>query len=129
MLNSDFVVNLATYFSELTYNPHNISNLKLLAAFTKDFKQEQYPRRDIKIWESSLAMGYNNTSPEFWKAYQADLFLGGEGTLYGSLRRDRLDAVLLPTAFSSSFVRLSTNQWPCAAVADICRVPSLVVQS
>ena len=31
--------------------------------------------------------GFNNTDPRFWPALQQDLFLGGEGGLFGALER------------------------------------------
>ena len=108
VLEADFPVNLATYLSELTSNPNNITSLSDLRAFTERFPAEQFsPKaRDVGIWNSSLALGFNNTSPQFWKAWQADQYLGGEAGLFGALSRDNLSAVLLPTQFAPSFAAI-----------------------
>ena len=100
VLNADFLVNLATYLSELTYNPYNITNLAGINNFTHNFKQEDYPSRDTGGWDGksgALTQGWNNTDPRFWKAYQADQYFGGEGGILGALERENVDAVLLPT--------------------------------
>lgn len=105
VLNADFLVNLATYFSELTYNPNNITNLAQEDAFTHSFPAEDYPDRDTAVWdgeEGALTQGWNNTDPRFWPAYQADLFYGGPGGILGALKRTNTSAVLLPTVSKTS---------------------------
>lgn len=100
VLNADFLVNLATYFSELTYNPYGIVDLAEETAFTHSFPAEDYPDRDTAVWDGpqgALTQGWNNTDPRFWAAYQVDLFYGGEGGILGALERTNTDAVLLPT--------------------------------
>ena len=51
-------------------------------------------------WKEALEQGYNNTSPKFWRNYQVDLFLGGEGGILGALKRTNTSAVILPTTIS-----------------------------
>ena len=105
VLNADFLSNLATYFSELTYNPYNITNLAQEDNFTHNFKAEMYPSRDTGIWDGpqgALTQGWNNTDPRFWAAYQADLYYGGPGGILGALDRANVSAVLLPTQLSPS---------------------------
>lgn len=106
VLNADFLVNLATYFSELTYNPLNIEDLAEERTFTHQFPAEKWPLRDTKVWGSALKQGWNNTSPKFWPAYQANLFYGGEGGILGALKRTNTSAVLLPTQLSPSIPAL-----------------------
>ncbi|KAK5119442.1 hypothetical protein LTR85_007542 [Meristemomyces frigidus] len=108
VLDADFIVDLANYLSELTYNPNNITSLADLRAFTMSFPAEQWSpyARDVGIWNESLALGFNNTSPEFWKAWEADQYLGGEAGLFGALARNNLSAVLLPTQFAPSFAAI-----------------------
>jgi amidase len=108
VLDADFIVNIATYLKELTYNPNNITTLKQLRDWTESFPGEQWSptSRDVGIWNESLALGFNNTSPQFWEAYQNDLYLGGEAGLFGSIARDNLSAVLLPTQFAPSFAAI-----------------------
>lgn len=108
VLEADFKVNLKTYLSELTYNPNDIHNLKQLRAFTEKFPAEDFSptSRDVGVWNSSISLPYDNTSPKFWKAYQADQYLGGEGGLLGAIERGNLDAVLLPTQFAPGFAAI-----------------------
>lgn len=106
-MDSDLINGLFTYFSELSKNPTGVTNLRQLSRFTKNFAQEDFPERDVKIWTGALARGYNNTSPEFWKAYQNDLYLGGRGGLLGALKRDKLDAVVFPTTLASAFAAIT----------------------
>lgn len=106
VLNADFLVNLATYFSELSYNPHGIENLAEERNFTHTFPAEDWPDRDTAVWDGALTQGWNNTSPLFWPAYQANLFYGGAGGILGALERNNVDAVLLPTQLSPSIPAL-----------------------
>lgn len=106
VLNADFLVDLANYFAELTYNPLHIQNLAEEQTFTHEFPAEAWPLRDTKIWHHALKQGWNNTSPEFWPAYQANLFYGGPGGILGALERTNADAVLLPTQLSPSIPAL-----------------------
>lgn len=107
VLNADFLTNLATYFSELSYNPHGIENLAEERAFTRNFTQEDWPDRDTGVWDDALdTQGWNNTSPLFWPAYQANLYYGGEGGILGALERNNVSAVLLPTQLSPSIPAL-----------------------
>ncbi|GAB7338085.1 hypothetical protein MBLNU457_4450t2 [Dothideomycetes sp. NU457] len=103
VLNADFLSNLATYLSELSYNPNNITNLSQLDAFTHNFKAEMYPSRDTAVWDGpdgALVQGWNNTDPRFWPAYEANLYFGGEGGVLGALERNNVSAILLPTQLS-----------------------------
>jgi amidase len=102
ILEADFVVNLQVYLSSLTYNPNNITSLADLRRFTQTFPLEDYPARDTGLWDAAL-QNWNNTSPQFWPAYQQNFFYGDEGGLLGALKRHDLDAVILPTHFSSRF--------------------------
>lgn len=102
VLNADFLVNLATYFSELTVNPYGIDNLAEERAFTQNFSLEAYPSRDTAVFDSALDQGWNNTDPRFWPAYQQNLFYGGPGGILGALENNNVSAVLLPTQLSPS---------------------------
>ena len=108
VLDADFIVNIATYLNELVYNPNNITTLEELRDWTESFPGEQWSptSRDVGIWNQSLNLGFNNTSPQFWTAYQNDQYLGGAGGLFGAIARDNLSAVLMPTQFSPSFAAI-----------------------
>ncbi|KAF2117123.1 amidase signature domain-containing protein [Lophiotrema nucula] len=101
VLDADFVANLAAYLAQLTYNPNNVTSLADVRAFTQSFGPEEYPSRDTATWDESLALNFTNTSPEFWAAYQEDLYLGGAGGLLGALANYSLDAIVVPTNVAS----------------------------
>lgn len=100
VLSGDFKPNLAAYLAQLTVNPRNVRTLADVTNFTKTYGPESYPDRNTAIFDASLALNFTNTSPEFWAAYQEDLFLGGEGGILGALDNYDLDAVVLPTRSS-----------------------------
>ncbi|GME28922.1 putative glutamyl-tRNA amidotransferase subunit a protein [Neofusicoccum parvum] len=101
VLNADFLANLRAYLATLTANPTGVTDLAGVRAFTRAFGPEDYPDRDTGVWDDALdAQGWDNADPRFWAAYQADLFLGGEGGVLGALERGDLDAVVLPTSIS-----------------------------
>ncbi|KAI9660395.1 MAG: hypothetical protein M1821_009745 [Bathelium mastoideum] len=106
VLNADFLVDLANYFNELTFNPNNLHTLADLTNYTHANPLEDWPDRDTAVWDGALQQGWNNTDPRFWPAYQADLYYGGEGGILGALDRNNLDAILLPTQFSPSIPAL-----------------------
>jgi amidase len=101
VLSADFGPNLAAYLAQLTVNPQDVHDLADVTNFTKHFPAEAYPDRDTAIFDASLALNFTNTSPEFWAAYQKDLYLGGPGGLLGALDTYQLDAVVLPSEVAS----------------------------
>ncbi|RAR13609.1 amidase signature enzyme [Stemphylium lycopersici] len=103
VLDGDFVPNLASYLAQLTYNPNDVTSLEEVRNFTQIFPAEEYPNRNTAQFDSSIAqsMNFSNTSPQFWAAYQEDLYLGGEGGLLGALSTYKLDAVVVPTRSAS----------------------------
>ncbi|PGH33005.1 hypothetical protein GX50_04220 [[Emmonsia] crescens] len=98
---ADFVSDLAGYLSKLQTNPNNINTLPDLRDFTQTFPLEAFPDRDTLAWDDALALGFNNTSPKFWPAYQEIVRLAGEGGIFGALRKDNLDAIILPTSVAA----------------------------
>jgi len=107
VLNADFIVNLASYLAQLIYNPNNVTTLGEVREFTQTFALEQYPDRNTAVWDVALdTQGWNNTDPRFWVAYQQDQYFGGEGGLLGAIEKNNLDAVILPTDFSSTFAAI-----------------------
>ncbi|KAF1935133.1 amidase signature enzyme [Clathrospora elynae] len=101
VLDADFGPNLAAYLAQLTYNPQDINSLEDVRNFTRNFPAEEYPSRDTAEFDEALALNFTNTSPEFWAAYQEDLYLGGEGGLLGALATYNLDAVVVPSQIAS----------------------------
>ena len=101
VLDADFVTDLPkNYLSKLTTNPNNVHDLVDVSNFTRSFPAEEYPERDVAIWDEALGLGFGNTDPRFWAAYQENLVVGGIQGFLGVLRNRSLDALLLPTAFS-----------------------------
>ncbi|PYH28967.1 putative amidase [Aspergillus neoniger CBS 115656] len=94
---ADFSTNIKSYLKNLGQNPNNIHSLEDIRNFTQHSALEDYPSRDTGLWDQTIALGMNNTSPSFWSLYQQTLYYGGEGGLLGALSRDKLDAVILPT--------------------------------
>ena len=102
VLDVDFVTDLpGEYLSMLSYNPQNVHDLADVENFTHNFAQEDYPDRDTAVWDQSLlAFDFNNTSPQFWAAYQNNLEVAGRQGILGLLANYSLDALILPTNFS-----------------------------
>ncbi|KAK8040602.1 hypothetical protein PG991_000390 [Apiospora marii] len=101
VLMADFVTDVANYFSELTVNPYNITSLAELQEITQGTPMEGWPERDTQIWQDALDLGFDNTSPEFWSNYTADLYYGGLLGITGAIKNMSLDALVMPTTFSS----------------------------
>lgn len=115
VINADFVANMQSYLGSLSYNPQNISSLSDIREFTKSFPPEEYPARDVGGWDQALLLGWNNTDPRFWPAYQQNLYYGKEGGLLGAIDRNHLDAVILPANFAA--------HWASPAGSPIVTVP------
>ncbi|KAK8073702.1 Amidase [Apiospora phragmitis] len=102
VLMADFATDVANYFSELAVNPNNITSLAELQEFTQRTPMEGWPGRDTQIWQDALGLGFDNTSPEFWSNYTADLYYGGLLGITGAIKNMSLDALIMPTTFSST---------------------------
>jgi amidase len=115
VLGADFISGISKYLSQLTSNPNNITSLADVSNFTHSFLLEAYPERNTAAWDGALALGYNNSDYRFWRAYQFTSYFGGEGGVTGALKRHNLDALIIPTEFSSSL--------PAAAGLPVVTVP------
>ncbi|KAK3393554.1 amidase [Podospora didyma] len=102
VLKADFITNLAGYMSKLTVNPHNITSVATLQAFTQSYPLEAWPQRDTLIWESALNLTYGNESPFFWGNYTSQLYYSGPLGIIGALKNYSLDALIVPTAVAST---------------------------
>lgn len=101
VLEADFASDLGPhYLSMLTSNPQNVHNLPDVLNFTHTFPPEDYPDRDTGVWDAALALGFGNTDPQFWAAYQLNLETAGPQGILGLLANYSLDALVLPTNFS-----------------------------
>ena len=106
VLGTEFITGLATYLAELTFNPLGLTSLQEVRNFTENFPPEEYPSRNVRVWDEALAYGYNSTDIRHWNAVLADQQLGGPGGLIGAFDSFKLDSVLLPTAFAPSFAAI-----------------------
>ncbi|KAL8937160.1 MAG: hypothetical protein Q9216_004558, partial [Gyalolechia sp. 2 TL-2023] len=107
VLEADFLSDLPkSYLSKLTANPNDIQDLEDVRNFTQSIPAEEYPDRNTGVWDEALALGFDNTSPRFWAAYQNNLEIAGRQGLLGLLTNYSLDALVLPTDFSAGMAAL-----------------------
>ncbi|KAH8588652.1 amidase [Bisporella sp. PMI_857] len=102
VLDVDFSSGLPKYLAELTYNPNKIYSLTDELNYTQSSPLEEYPERNTAVWEESLSLDFANTDYRFWQAFQYTSYLGGEGGVTGALDTYGLDALILPTDFSTA---------------------------
>ncbi|KAI0151669.1 amidase [Xylariaceae sp. FL1272] len=102
VLQADFLADIGDYFGKLSKNPYNITNLSELQNFTQASPLEDWPERDTLIWQGSIDLGLDNTSPEFWSNYTSNLYYGGLLGVTGALTNNSLDALIMPSAFSTT---------------------------
>lgn len=103
ILFADFATNLPQYLSKLSSNPAKVYNVADILNFTQRFRAEEYPDRNTLFWDETLALGprANNTTPEFWAAYQSRLLTYRKGGVPGVLVNYSLDALILPANLSN----------------------------
>ncbi|KAL8843522.1 MAG: hypothetical protein Q9170_000026 [Blastenia crenularia] len=107
VLEADFLSDLPkNYLSKLVTNPNNVHDLADVSNFTHSYPPEDYPDRDTAVWDDALALGFDNTSPQFWAAYQNNLQIAGPQGILGVLANNSLDALILPTDFSAGLPAL-----------------------
>lgn len=102
ILFADFATDLSQYLVKLSSNPEKVYNVADILNFTRRFKAEEYPDRNTLFWDGTLALGdrANNTTPEFWAAYQSRLSTYRQGGVPGVLANYSLDALILPANLS-----------------------------
>ncbi len=106
LLVDDYVVDLPkNYLSKLVTNPNNIQSVADLITFTQSTLGEDWPERDTFTWQSAVGFTAGqaspNTTPDFWSNYTAALQLAGQQGITGALQNYSLDALVLPTSFST----------------------------
>ncbi|KAL6721564.1 hypothetical protein ACLMJK_000668 [Lecanora helva] len=97
VLDTDFASGLANYFSSLRKNPGNVRNLHDLANFTRSDPREGFPDRDVYVWDRVLGLNITNESSESYNAYKANLHMGDDLGVTGTLDKYNLDALVMPT--------------------------------
>lgn len=96
---AEYASDMAKYFSGLAENPMRIHDIHDMIACTKSHPREEYPSRNIAVWEKSAAAP-NIDSPEVQAAKKHMLFLG-EGGIDGALNASKADAFILPSVICS----------------------------
>lgn len=97
VLDIDFAEGLESYLSQLTENPNSIHNLQDLINFTKTHPREEWPDRDIGVWERSISRNLTSSSSDSYNAYEANRRMAEEDGIGGALERYGLDALVMPT--------------------------------
>jgi len=94
MLDTDMKLAINTYLSSLATNPQNIHTLRDLIAFTKACPAEEYPYRNVEVFERA-----ERTRPDdrlYWDMLSRDGYFAGEGGVPGALDGYQCDVLLLP---------------------------------
>lgn len=94
VLDTDLKLAIDKYLSNLDTNPQNLRNLRDLIDFTKSHPKEEYPHRNVAVLERALTTRpddelYNRMLPKYAN-------FSGEGGIAGTLRRYRLNILLVP---------------------------------
>jgi amidase len=104
ILIADFQVNLKAYLSQLSYNPNNVTDLKSVMEFTHHDPREKYPGVNTRAWDATIAQGWDNTSPKFWKVYSDAIDYTNNDGAIGTIRKYKLDGLVMPTQWASTWV-------------------------
>lgn len=97
VLDVDFVEGLESYLSQLATNPNDIHNLRDLIDFSMSDPREEYPERDISVWQRAINRNLSASSSESYNAYEANRRMAEENGITGTLERYDLDALIMPT--------------------------------
>ena len=117
MLSADLVELLPKdYLAQLVQNPQGVRTLADVRDFTVRTPAEDYPERDVGIFDVCLALDFNMSSPEYAALYNRNQQLAGPEGVLGLLANYSLDALVLPSAFSPDL--------PARVGAPIITVPS-----
>jgi amidase len=97
---SGFVSGLAAYLSELTENPNDLTSVNDTAEWTMEDPREQYPDRDVGLFQVAQSFGFNETDPRSFEAWQLGNDLDLQGGVSGICNQLDLDALVLPTEYA-----------------------------
>ncbi|KAK4449658.1 amidase signature domain-containing protein [Podospora aff. communis PSN243] len=91
---TEFRVSINKYLAELEENPRNIRSLEDIIELTKNGPEEDYPHRDMILWE--LALKTSRVGERYTRAKEREeRFAGPEGIL-GAMEAHGLDAIITP---------------------------------
>ncbi|KAH8897436.1 amidase signature enzyme [Thozetella sp. PMI_491] len=100
---SGFVSGMATYFSELTFNPNNLHSVTDLANWTRQDPREDYPDRNVGLWEVAMGLGFDQSDARSWAARQGNIAADVAGGVTGICRQLNLSAVVIPTEYAPTW--------------------------
>ena len=99
-----FIEDIKVYFSELTYNPNNLHSLVDLRNYTASDIREDYPDRDMRIFDDAIAsygnFSTNDVAITGYTAWQAGVKYDAEGGVTGICNLLNLSAMVLPTEYA-----------------------------
>ncbi|ODA77771.1 hypothetical protein RJ55_06373 [Drechmeria coniospora] len=116
---SDFSSNLQEYLARLVSNPHNITSLEDLNAFTQADSRENVT--DSAYWDDALSEGWSKTHPEVIEIVKNITDVARQGLLdafKGPKNRGKLDALV--TDSDGSYQVADMAGWPVMTVPLAC---------
>ena len=96
----DIEAGVREYLALLAKNPKRVRSIRDVRAYTKQTPVEEYPERDVALFDAMLSLDYDNQSPEYRKYLARNQQIGGQEGVLGLLKNRSLDALILPTDFS-----------------------------
>ena len=101
---SGFVSGLAAYLSELTENPQDLHSVNDTTQWTMRDAREDYPDRNVGLFEVAMSFGFNESDPRSYEAWQLGNELDLQGGVSGTCNERNLTAVVLPTEYAPVWV-------------------------
>jgi len=90
----EFRVSITEYLSELKENPRDIGSLEDLIELTKNDPEEEYPHRDLGLWE--LALKTKDDEDRYKRAKEREERFAGPDGILGAMEAHGLDAIITP---------------------------------
>ncbi len=100
---ADFASDIASYFSELTVNPNRLHSVTDLRDFTVKDPREDYPDRDVSVWNACISLGFNASDERAFEAVQSDLGVDERGGVTGVINQLNLSALIIPTEYAPTW--------------------------
>lgn len=101
---SGFVSGLAAYLSELTENPQNLLSVNDTTTWTMEDTREDYPDRNVGLFEIAMSFGFNESDPRSFEAWQLGNDLDLQGGVSGTCEQLNLTAMVIPTEYAPVWV-------------------------
>lgn len=95
VVHADMKISLAKYFDSLESNPNNLHSLQDLIDYTKMREEEDYPTRNVALFENALIV--DPDSQEFKDITARERYIAGEGGIVGAIDRYNVDVLAVPT--------------------------------